>query len=80
MTLPLSFIATELAFDSPTELHEFLITQEAAFYVTQRAAPYTASSNENVDAAKVLDCRAAQKPIIEALETKYRRVGMKGSI
>ncbi|KDQ19181.1 hypothetical protein BOTBODRAFT_154146 [Botryobasidium botryosum FD-172 SS1] len=77
MTLPLSFIEKELAFDSATEVHEFLITQEAAFYV---ATPSTASSNDNADATKILDCRAAQKPIVEALETKYRRVGMKGSI
>lgn len=78
MTLPLSFISGELAFDGPSEVEQFLQDHEAACYVTQRTA---SSGNGNVDeASKILDCRAAHKPIVEAMETRYRRIGIKGSI
>jgi len=69
--ISLSFVNEELAFEKEgDDPHNFLVTHGAAFY-TNPNAPNT---------EKLLDVKQAGPALAAALESKYRRVAIKGSI
>jgi hypothetical protein len=78
MSLPLSFIATELGFESATEAHELLDSHGAAIYTAQTRDPASKAPIPHQD--RILDCKAANKPLTEAKTAKFARVGIKGAI
>ncbi|KAK2465642.1 hypothetical protein APHAL10511_002186 [Amanita phalloides] len=66
-TIPLSFLQTELAFDSLDDVRTFLVDHSAGLF-----------QNPNVpDRKKNLDCRGAHGRLREVFQEKYRRVGIK---
>ncbi|KAG9124622.1 hypothetical protein FRC07_010918 [Ceratobasidium sp. 392] len=70
LQLPLSFVANELAFDSPSDAHRFLAENTIAVY-TDQAAP---------DSEKRIDCKAAHPQAVARYEEKYRKVDIVGRI
>ncbi|GJE91130.1 hypothetical protein PsYK624_072790 [Phanerochaete sordida] len=71
MTLRLSFISTELAFDNATQAKEFLDQHRAG----------TLFKNPNsADEEKILDCKAAHATLVQIFEEKYRKVQIKGAV
>ena len=68
MTLPLSFIASQLAFENAQEVHSFLEAHNAAIY-----APADAKTPGE---ARQLDCRAARAGLAAAL-ANYTKVDIK---
>lgn len=68
--MPLAFIQDELAFDSTEHVITFLMKHGATFYQNPNAA----------DEQKILNCRAAQAPLVQAFEEKYRKATIKGAI
>lgn len=68
--MSLIFIRDELAFDNAEQVTNFLVRHGAAFY-----------QNPNVpDDQKVLACRAAQVPLSQAYDEKYRKARITGAI
>lgn len=77
LTLPLIFIAKELAFEDASQAHSFLFKHGAAQYVASQP------SNGNGlrgDSARVLDCKQAQPRLAQVYEEKTRRVTIQGAI
>jgi hypothetical protein len=70
LTLPLSFIQQELAFDSVTLAREFLMSHSSALF----------TNPDNPDSEKVLDCKPTFPQLTQAYEEKYRKVLIKGAI
>ncbi|KAG8927968.1 hypothetical protein FRC02_007552 [Tulasnella sp. 418] len=77
LSLPLSFIANELAFDTPTDAHTFLFNNGAAQYVVPKNG---GSGGSIADGTKMIDCKAAHKPLLTTSEKFARRVNIKGAI
>lgn len=72
MKLPLSFIASELAFEDDIDaVLEFL---------KQNGADFIISNGGAVVGPKVLECKLAHPVLVECLGTKHSRFGIKGSI
>jgi len=69
-TLPLSFIQSELGFESLGHTLEFLSGHEAGIY----------QNPNSPDEEKVLDCKPAGAPLVQILEDKYRKVQIKGAV
>ncbi|KAH9940929.1 SAC3/GANP/Nin1/mts3/eIF-3 p25 family-domain-containing protein [Epithele typhae] len=70
ITLKLSFVTNELAFESLQNAREFLAEHRVAFFQNPNAP----------DGEKVLDCKPAVQPLAQVLEEKYRRVQIKGAV
>lgn len=70
MTLPLSFIHTELAFEKIEDTREFIMQHGAGIW----------QNPLSLDNAKILDCKAARDPLSRAFEEKYRKVTIKGAV
>lgn len=68
-TLPLPFIQKELAFDTLAQGREFLMEHRAIF-----------QNPNSSDEEKILDCKPAAQPLMQALEEKYRKVQIKGAV
>ncbi|KAF7797191.1 hypothetical protein EIP86_008383 [Pleurotus ostreatoroseus] len=68
-TLPLPFIQTELGFDTLAQAREFLMEHRAPF-----------QNPNSGDEQKVLDCKPAALPLMQAFEEKYRKVQIKGAV
>ena len=68
--MPLSFLASELAFDNESAAMDFLTKHRAAVF-----------QNPNVpDVENVLICKALHAPLAEVYEEKYRKATIKGAI
>ena len=68
--MPVTFLMSELAFESETQSIDFLTKHRAAIF-----------QNANVpDDQKVLNCKALQVPLAEVFEEKYRKPTIKGAI
>jgi len=70
MTLPLSFLEKQLAYDSLSHAVESLASHNAAIFKNPR----------ETDANKNFDCKAALPCLVASFEEKYRKVGIKGRI
>ncbi|KAG8744167.1 hypothetical protein FRC10_010633 [Ceratobasidium sp. 414] len=70
LQLPLAFVADELAFDSTSDAHRFLLENTIAVY-TDQAAP---------EDEKRIDCKAAHPKVVARYEEKYRKVDIVGRI
>ena len=70
ISLSLSFIQTELAFDEIEESLEFLTAHSSSCFVD----PHKPESE------KLWDCKAALPRLAQVFESKYRKVGIKGAI
>jgi len=70
MTLPLTFIASQLAFEAPEEAHAFLQAHTAAIYASSDSAKPTSGE------ARQLDCRAVRANLAAAL-ANYTKVDIK---
>jgi SAC3 family protein LENG8/THP3 len=70
MTIPLCFIEKQLSYDSIGAARESLVAHSAATFKN----PY------DLDADKLLDCKAAFPLLMTSFEEKYRKVGIKGRI
>ena len=71
MTLRLSFISTELAFDNATQAKEFLDQHRAGTFF---------KNPNSADDEKILDCKAAHPTLVQIFEEKYRKVQIKGAV
>ncbi|KAI0788796.1 SAC3/GANP/Nin1/mts3/eIF-3 p25 family-domain-containing protein [Abortiporus biennis] len=69
-TLPLSFIQTELAFDTTSQAREFLQEHRAGIFKDPNCP----------DESLVFDCKGASAPLHQAFEEKYRKVQIKGAV
>ncbi|OSX64205.1 hypothetical protein POSPLADRAFT_1045307 [Postia placenta MAD-698-R-SB12] len=69
-TLPLSFIQNELAFETLAHARECLSENRGSFFQNPNAP----------DTDKILDCKPAHIPLVEAFEEKYRKVQIKGAV
>jgi hypothetical protein len=69
--LPLSFLASELAFDSAVEVDRFLSNHSIAAY---------APGQPNNSSEKRLDCKAVHTRVVACYEEKYRKVAIAGRI
>lgn len=69
MTLPLDFIADELAFDSTHDAHAFLAHHGSAFYVPP-------NNNHSGRDSRQLDCKSARDTLAAAL-ANYTKVDIK---
>ncbi|BGP17664.1 hypothetical protein JCM10213_004648 [Rhodosporidiobolus nylandii] len=69
MQIPLQLVASQLAFDSDQEAHDFLESQQAAIYKDSNAAV----------ADRVVDCKVALKPLLEVL-AQAQKADLKGQI
>ena len=69
-TIPLSYLENELAFDSMELLREFLVAHCATVFTNPNSP----------DTEKILDCKPVIPHLAQALEEKYRKVGIKGAI
>lgn len=70
MTLRLTFISNELAFDTPSQAKEFLTEHRAGHFKNPNSS----------DKDKILDCKPANQPLAQIFEEKYRRVQIKGAV
>ncbi|QRV74056.1 SAC3/GANP domain protein associated with nuclear localization of protein [Ceratobasidium sp. AG-Ba] len=70
LQLALSFVATELAFDSAADVHRFLAENSIAVYTDPAAS---------ID-DKRIDCKAAHMKVVDRYEEKYRKVDIVGRI
>lgn len=71
MSLRLSFISTELAFDTVGQAKEFLEQHRAGTFFKNPNSP---------DDEKILDCKAAHQTLVQIFEEKYRKVQIKGAV
>ncbi|KAI0644191.1 SAC3/GANP/Nin1/mts3/eIF-3 p25 family-domain-containing protein [Trametes meyenii] len=69
-TLQLSFVANELAFETPAMAREFLVEHRAGFFTNPNAP----------DAEAVIDCKPAGPQLTLIYEEKYRKVQIKGAV
>ncbi|KAF8677766.1 SAC3/GANP family [Rhizoctonia solani] len=69
--LPLSFLASELAFDGTADVDRFLSSHSIATYAT---------GQPNAAGEKRLDCRAVHARVVACYEEKYRKVAIVGRI
>ncbi|QRW17058.1 ubiquinol-cytochrome C reductase cytochrome C1 subunit [Rhizoctonia solani] len=67
--LPLSFLASELAFDGTADVDRFLSSHSIATYAT---------GQPNAAGEKRLDCRAVHARVVACYEEKYRKVAICG--
>ncbi|CAE7225370.1 unnamed protein product [Rhizoctonia solani] len=67
--LPLSFLASELAFDAAADVDRFLSSHSIAIYASTSGQPNTSSE-------KRLDCKAAHARVVACYEEKYRKVAI----
>jgi len=72
MQLPLSFVASELAFDTVSDAHRFLSEHSIAVY--------TSTDQSISDSEKRIDCKAAHPRILACYEEKYRKIDIVGRI
>jgi hypothetical protein len=79
MTLPLHFIATELGLDGAKDAHEMLESSGAAFYTGQSREPLS-SRSEVPHEDRILDCRAAHKPLVDTKQAEFTKIAIKGAI
>lgn len=70
ISLSLTFLETELAFDDMEQLIVFLTEHSSALFVDPSKPPRE----------KLLDCKAIQPHLAKVFEEKYRKVGIKGAI
>ncbi|KAG8683032.1 hypothetical protein FRC09_016343 [Ceratobasidium sp. 395] len=70
LQLPLSFVTKELAFDSASDAHQFLVDNSIAVYTNQAAK----------DDEKLVDCKPAHPKVVARYEEKYRKVDIVGRI
>jgi len=70
LTIRLSYIASELAFEDANEAHEFLVSHQATFYSNAQAP----------NAEKQLDSKLATPVLARVFEEKYKRVQILKSI
>lgn len=70
MTLQLTFISNELAFDNAAEAKEFLMEHRAGFF----------KNPNGLDEEKILDCKPANQSLAQVFEEKYRKVQIKGAV
>ena len=70
LTLPVSFIQSELAFESLSRTLDFFTTHGAGMY----------RNPNSPDEEKVLDCKPANAPLAQVFEEKYRKVQIKGAV
>ncbi|KAF8629064.1 hypothetical protein AX15_003562 [Amanita polypyramis BW_CC] len=70
LTIPLSFLQTELLFETLNETRTFLANHSAGLFLNPN----------DPDNKKNLDCKPAHGQLKEVFEGKYRRVGIKGAI
>ena len=75
--LPISFITTELAFDTASSTVQFLHQVNASHFLTSTMLQ---GPTGPPDEHKVLDCKPAHAPLAEWMATKYAKVGIKGRI
>ncbi|OCH90997.1 hypothetical protein OBBRIDRAFT_818983 [Obba rivulosa] len=68
--LSLSFIQSELAFDTLAAARDFLSEHGAAFF----------QNPNSPDSEKTLDCKPAGAPLAQVFEEKYRKVQIKGAV
>ncbi|KAF8884983.1 SAC3/GANP/Nin1/mts3/eIF-3 p25 family-domain-containing protein [Infundibulicybe gibba] len=69
-TIPLSFLQSELTFDTLDATRTFLVDHSAAFFTN----PFSP------DNQKIFDCKPAGPKLTQVLEDKYRKVLIKGAI
>ncbi|KAH9852042.1 SAC3/GANP/Nin1/mts3/eIF-3 p25 family-domain-containing protein [Lenzites betulinus] len=69
-TVPLSFIQSELAFETPAAAREFLVEHRAGFF----------QNPNSPDEEAVLDCKPASPQLAQIYEEKYRKVQIKGAV
>jgi hypothetical protein len=71
ISLPLTFIASELAFEGAAEAHDFLLAHAAAVYqATDSVKPGTAEDTRN------LDCKSVRAALAASLQN-YTKVDIK---
>ena len=68
--LQLAFIQNELAFDTLAQAREFLEKNGVSCWENPNGS----------DEDKVLDCKIAAAPLIQAFEENYRKVQIKGAV
>lgn len=71
LSLRLSFISTELAFDNVTQAKEFLEQHRVGNFFKNPNSP---------DDEKIMDCKAAHQTLVQIFEEKYRKVQIKGAV
>ncbi|EUC59649.1 SAC3/GANP domain protein associated with nuclear localization of protein, putative [Rhizoctonia solani AG-3 Rhs1AP] len=71
--LPLSFLASELAFDAAVDVDRFLSSHSIAIYAST-------PGQLNAGSEKRLDCKAAHARVVACYEEKYRKVAIVGRI
>ncbi|KAI0820347.1 SAC3/GANP/Nin1/mts3/eIF-3 p25 family-domain-containing protein [Trametes gibbosa] len=69
-TVPLSFIHSELAFETAAAAREFLVEHRAGFF----------QNPNSPDEEAVLDCKPASPQLAQIYEEKYRKVQIKGAV
>ena len=70
MSLPLSFIANELAFDSVSQAKDFLMEHRSGFF----------KNPNNPDEEKILDCKPTIQALQQIFDEKYRKIQIKGAV
>lgn len=70
MTLKLAFISDELGFEAHAQAKDFIMEHRAGFFKNPNSS----------DDEKILDCKAANQPLAQVFEEKYRKIQIKGAV